>query len=118
MQKKDALTALSALANETRLDLVRALVRAGGEGLAAGEIARRLSVSASRLSFHLSALEQAGLIVSRREARHVIYSVEAGRFAALFAYLFDDCCCADPAFRPPRGDAAPPARPPTRAPER
>ena len=67
MERRKVLDALAALASETRLDLVRALIVAGEEGLPAGEIGRRLGIAASRLSFHLSALEQAGLVRVRQE---------------------------------------------------
>lgn len=96
MEKPEALTALSALANETRLDLVRLLIAHAPTGLAAGEIARRLGVSASRLSFHLAALEQAGLIGSRRESRHVFYAADTRRIGRLMGYLLNHCCCAHP----------------------
>ena len=76
MDRSKALAALSALANETRLDLVRLLVVAGDDGLAAGDLARALDHSASRLSFHLAQLEQAGLITSRRVARNIYYAVD------------------------------------------
>ncbi|SPH17570.1 Transcriptional activator HlyU [Defluviimonas aquaemixtae] len=99
MEQSKALAALSALANETRLELVRALIASGEDGLAAGEIARRLGVSASRLSFHLSALEQAGLIRSRRASRHVIYTADAAGIGRVIGYLLNDCCCADPTVR-------------------
>lgn len=99
MDQSKALLALSALANETRLELVRALVAAGHDGLSAGEIARRLDVSASRLSFHLSALEHAGLITSRRVSRNVIYSADISGIGGVISYLLDDCCCADPKVR-------------------
>ncbi len=68
MEQSKALAALSALANETRLDLIRRLIARGEDGLCAGRIARELGMSASRLSFHLSALEQAGLVTARRES--------------------------------------------------
>lgn len=99
MQKGKALTALSALANEVRLDLVRMLVGAGAEGLRAGEIARRLDISASRLSFHLAILEQAGLITSRRESRNVIYAADATGIGGTISYLLNDCCHANPEVR-------------------
>lgn len=99
MDRTTALAALSALANETRLDLVRLLVGAGADGLPAGEIAGRLAVSPSRLSFHLSALEQAGLIVSRRASRQIIYAVDAGGIGGVISYLLNDCCRADPDIR-------------------
>ncbi len=96
MEQTKALAALSALANETRLDLVRRLIARGETGLCAGRIAGELGMSASRLSFHLSALEQAGLVTSRRESRHVFYAVDPAGMGALIAYLLDDCCRADP----------------------
>ena len=96
MEKSKALEALSALANPTRLDLVRTLMPTGPDGLSAGDIARRLDISASRLSFHLSTLEQAGLIRARRESRHIFYSVDPRAMGALIAYLLNDCCMADP----------------------
>lgn len=99
MNRTTALAALSALANETRLELVRLLVGAGSEGLSAGGIAKRLSISPSRLSFHLSALEQAGLIVSRRASRQIIYSVDTAGIGGVISYLLNDCCRADPDIR-------------------
>ncbi|MCV2872952.1 metalloregulator ArsR/SmtB family transcription factor [Defluviimonas sp. WL0050] len=99
MERKQALLALSALANETRLDLVRMLVGTGAEGLPAGEIARLLDISASRLSFHLATLEQAGLITSRRESRNVIYAADATGIGGTISYLLNDCCRADPEVR-------------------
>jgi ArsR family transcriptional regulator, arsenate/arsenite/antimonite-responsive transcriptional repressor len=92
MDRSKALAALGALANETRLDLVRLLIAAGKEGLPAGDIGRALDHSASRLSFHLAQLEQAGLIRSRRAARHVFYTVDTAGMGGTIAYLMADCC--------------------------
>ena len=78
MDRQKVLVALSALAHETRLDLIRLLTPLGAAGMPAGQIAQALGLAAPRLSFHLSALEQAGLIQSRRVARNVIYSLDAG----------------------------------------
>ena len=99
MGRSKALAALSALANTTRLELVRALVPLGPDGLSAGEIAQRLGVSASRLSFHLSTLEQARLIRSRRESRHVYYAVDAAELGGVIGYLLNDCCRSHPDVR-------------------
>lgn len=96
MEQSLALTALAALANETRLALVRMLIGCGPMGVAAGEIARNLTISASRLSFHLAQLEQAGLITSRRESRNVYYAVNATGIGQLLNYLMNDCCRAHP----------------------
>lgn len=96
MDRTAALTALQALANEARLDLVRLLIPLGTTGLTAGEIGREMGLSASRLSFHLAALEQAGLIRSRREGRNVHYSVDAGGIGQTIAFLLNDCCMEHP----------------------
>lgn len=93
------LRALSALASDLRLDLLRLLIGAGPEGLAAGEIARALGASASRLSFHLAQMEQAGLIASRRMSRHVIYAADTAGIGAIFGWLLADCCCNHPQVR-------------------
>jgi ArsR family transcriptional regulator, arsenate/arsenite/antimonite-responsive transcriptional repressor len=99
MDRSKALTAIAALAHEARLDLIRLLMPKGAEGLAAGDIGRALGLSASRLSFHLAALEQAGLIHSRRVARNVIYSVDAGGMGRTIGFLLNDCCMGHPEVR-------------------
>jgi ArsR family transcriptional regulator, arsenate/arsenite/antimonite-responsive transcriptional repressor len=96
MEQSKVLTALSALAHEARLDLVRLLMPQGDHGLTAGEIARTLGHSASRLSFHLAALEQAGLIRSRKVARNVFYAIDPAGMGGTLAYLMNDCCRAHP----------------------
>ncbi len=96
MDRSKALAALAALANETRLDLIRLLVVAGNDGLTAGNIARALDHSASRLSFHLAQLEQAGLITSRRVARNIYYAVDPAGMGGTIGYLMADCCQGHP----------------------
>jgi DNA-binding transcriptional ArsR family regulator len=96
MDRTRALTALAALANATRLDLVRLLVATGREGLAASDIAGRLGLSASRLSFHLAALEQAGLVTSRRASRNIFYAADTRGLGGVIGYLLNDCCDAHP----------------------
>jgi ArsR family transcriptional regulator, arsenate/arsenite/antimonite-responsive transcriptional repressor len=96
VERRAALSALSALAHETRLDLIRLLMPLGEAGMPAGQIAQALGLAAPRLSFHLSALEQAGLIRSRRVARNVIYSVDAAGLGRTISYLLNDCCCKHP----------------------
>jgi ArsR family transcriptional regulator, arsenate/arsenite/antimonite-responsive transcriptional repressor len=96
MEKDRALAALQALANDARLDLLRLLMPAGAEGMAAGEIARALGLSASRLSFHLAALEAAGLITSRKQARNVFYAIDAAGIGGTISYLLNDCCMEHP----------------------
>ena len=96
MDRTQALSILSALAHGDRLDLVRLLVQIGPGGLPAGEIARSLGLSASRLSFHLSQLEQAGLVEGRRSARNVIYSVKTRAMGQMLRFLLQDCCAGHP----------------------
>lgn len=92
MESKQIVIALTALAHESRLDVFRLLVQAGPGGLAAGEIAKRLGLPATALSFHLNQLKQAGLITMRRESRSLIYSASYGVMGAVMAYLTQNCC--------------------------
>jgi ArsR family transcriptional regulator len=92
MEKKGAIAALGALAQETRLDLFRLLVTVGPEGLPAGVIANRLNVLPASLTFHLQQLVHAGLITQRRLSRQIIYSAQYGAMTDLMAYLTENCC--------------------------
>jgi ArsR family transcriptional regulator, arsenate/arsenite/antimonite-responsive transcriptional repressor len=92
MDERQALYAFAALSQETRLRIVRLLVEAGPEGMPAGAIGEAVDASSSNGSFHLSQLERAGLIRSRREARSIIYSAAYPKLAELVAFLMRDCC--------------------------
>ena len=92
MKPGEAVCALGALAQEHRLSLFRLLVQAGGGGLAAGEIATRLGVPNSSLSFHLAHLMRAGLILQRREGRSLIYTADYPAMNALVGFLMENCC--------------------------
>jgi ArsR family transcriptional regulator len=92
MEKRDALAALAALAQETRLDVYRLLVQAGLEGMAAGQIGERLGLPSPTLSFHLNHLRHAGLVTFRRESRSLIYAAEYPTMNELLAYLTENCC--------------------------
>ena len=83
--------AFAALGQETRLELLRALLAAAPGGLAAGDIAARLGVPPSTLSFHLRALDQAGLIAATRQGRSLIYAAQVDRLRALLTFLADAC---------------------------
>lgn len=96
MDQHQALSAFSALSQETRLAMVRTLVRAGPGGLPAGAIADAVGVSASSASFHLAHLERAGLVRSWREARSILYSAELAQLSELVAFLLRDCCDGHP----------------------
>ncbi|NIZ10650.1 helix-turn-helix transcriptional regulator [Pseudooceanicola sp. HF7] len=95
MQRQEALDCLAALSNETRLDIVHFLVRHGPEGASAGHIAQTVSVSASRLSFHLNVLEQAGIVAPERRGRMVFYRALRDRIGGTIGYLLSDCCAGD-----------------------
>ncbi|MBB4346995.1 MULTISPECIES: ArsR/SmtB family transcription factor [Rhizobiaceae] len=99
MDERQALSSFAALSQETRLGIVRALVVAGPEGLAAGVIAERMGVSATNVSFHLKELERSGLISQRRESRSIIYSASYETLAGLVKFLMEDCCAGHPAIR-------------------
>jgi DNA-binding transcriptional ArsR family regulator len=92
MEKKGAIAALGALAQETRLDVFRLLVTQGPAGLPAGVIAERLGVLPASLTFHLKELQHAGLLTQRRLGRQLIYAAEYGAMNALLAYLTENCC--------------------------
>jgi len=87
-----AVSALAALAQESRLKVFRLLVRQGLEGLPAGEIADRFKIPAATLSFHLKELAAAGLVRSRREGRSIIYAIEPRGISKLMSFLTEDCC--------------------------
>lgn len=92
MEDSQAVSLLAALAQETRLRIVRSLVQVGEGGLAAGRLAEVVAVSASNLSFHLKELERAGLITSRRRGASIIYSASYATLSALAAFLGENCC--------------------------
>ncbi len=92
MEKQDAIAALAALAQETRLDVFRLLVAAGPEGLAAGAIGEALDVPSATLSFHLKELKSAGVVDCRREGRSLIYSPNFEAMNGLLRFLTENCC--------------------------
>ena len=92
MEKNAVLAALAALAQETRLDIFRLLVRAGNDGLPAGAIGDELGVASATLSFHLKELKMARVIQCRREGRSLIYSPSFGVMNDLLQFLTVNCC--------------------------
>jgi ArsR family transcriptional regulator len=92
MEQQNVIAALSALAQETRLDVFRLLVQAGPEGLAAGEIAEALELPSASLSFHLKELKSAGLARCERDGRSRIYSPDFAAMRDVVAYLSENCC--------------------------
>jgi DNA-binding transcriptional ArsR family regulator len=112
--ERQALSCFAALSQETRLRIVRLLVKAGPEGLAAGSIGEAVGASSSNVSFHLSQLEQAGLIGSRREARSIIYAADYAALSGLVQFLMRDCCRGHPEVCTPAVAAIAASCPPRR----
>jgi DNA-binding transcriptional ArsR family regulator len=96
MEEKQALSALAALAHETRLSVFRLLVQQGPSGRPAGEIAQRLGVAPATLSFHLKELERGGLISARRRHRQILYATDYAGTRELLDFLMRDCCQGHP----------------------
>ena len=92
METTQAVEALAALAQSSRLQIFRLLVEAGPEGLPAGRIGEKLGLPAATLSFHLSQLTRAGLAHSRQDGRFVIYSAAFSNMNALVGFLTENCC--------------------------
>jgi len=92
MDKVKTLTALSALAQPTRLDVFRLLVRAGSEGMLSGEVGAALDVRQNTMSANLSVLLQAGLVRNEREGRSIRYFADMGGMRGLLGFLMEDCC--------------------------
>lgn len=92
METHDAIEALAALAHEHRLAVFRLLVERGPAGLPAGEIAARIGLVPSSLTFHLQHLTRAGLLTQRRMGRQLIYAADFNAMNTLVGYLTDNCC--------------------------
>lgn len=92
MEEKQALAALAALANETRLAVFRLLVAQGPSGLSAGDVAGHVKVPASTLSFHLKELDRGGLVRSWRRQRQIFYAADYEGTRRLLGFLTEDCC--------------------------
>ncbi len=105
MEKKLALTALSALGHEQRLDIFRYLVKAGPDGAVAGEIAAALHALPNTLSANLSVLSQARLVASEREGRNIRYHADMETMQSLLGFLMEDCCGGDASLCAPAFDA-------------
>jgi ArsR family transcriptional regulator len=112
MEKTDAVAALAALAQDSRLDVFRLLVQAGPDGMPAGEIATALKLAPNTLTFHFDRLRGAGLVTVRRDGRSMIYAARFESMNALLAYLTENCCqgapeaCAPAVCKPARSKRA------------
>ena len=92
MNENDAVKALAALAQESRLAVFRLLVLRGPDGYPAGEISEQLAIPGPTLSFHLKELAAAGLVAARKDGRFIHYSPNFERMRTLVGYLTDNCC--------------------------
>ena len=96
MKNQIAVDTLSALAHESRLAVFRLLVKAGPDGMAAGDIARKLDIQPNTMSAQLLVLSNAGLIHARREGRSIIYTADFAHMTSLLKFLTEDCCSGHP----------------------
>lgn len=96
MDETQAVKALGALAQDTRLRIFRSLVAQGPQGLTPGELTASLGVPSTALSFHLKELSHAGLVSQERDGRHLIYRAEFGAMSDLLQFLTAHCCQGEP----------------------
>lgn len=96
METRQVISALGALAQESRLAVFRLLVRTGPQGMAASKIAEQVGIAPSSLSFHLKELSIAGLVTPRQEGRYIIYVANFDAMNALVGFLTDNCCGGNP----------------------
>jgi DNA-binding transcriptional ArsR family regulator len=106
METTSAVSALSALAHDGRLEVFRRLVRAGSDGMAAGEIARATGVLPNTLSSNLNILSAAGLVLSQRRGRSIIYTAAFHQMRDLLTFLVEDCCSGRPEICAPLAEVA------------
>jgi ArsR family transcriptional regulator len=106
MEERQALSAFGALSQETRLRIIRALVIAGPDGMAAGAVADKVEVSATNVSFHLKELERAGLVTQQRASRSIIYTASYDALGGLVRFLMEDCCVGNPDICAPAREVA------------
>src|SRR3982750_2733356 len=106
MKNTDAVSALTALAQEHRLAVFRLLVQAGPDGMPAGQVAEALELAPNTLTFHFDRLRTAGLVTVRRDGRSMIYAAQFGTMNTLLGFLTENCCqgaaeqCTPPVCRP------------------
>lgn len=92
MESEAAILALAALAQSTRMDVFRLLVKHEPEGLAAGDIAKALAVPQNTMSSHLAVLSRAGLVSAQRFSRSIVYRADLARFQKVMLFMLRDCC--------------------------
>jgi len=114
METEAAILALAALAQSTRLDVFRLLVKREPEGFPAGEIAKAFAVPQNTMSAHLAVLSRAGLVTTRRISRSIVYRADLARFQAVMSFLVNDCCDGRPEICAPLIESITPCCPPKR----
>lgn len=114
METEPAILALAALAQSTRLEVFRLLIKHEPEGLAAGEIAKSLAVPQNTMSAHLAVLARAGLVTTRRISRSIVYRADLARFQAVMLFMLNDCCDGRPEICAPLIESITPCCPPKR----
>jgi DNA-binding transcriptional ArsR family regulator len=92
MESKIATEVLSALSQQTRLEVFRLLVRCEPQGIAAGDLAKTIGVPANTMSVHLNVLSRARLVTSERHSRSIVYRADLNRFRELMLFMLKDCC--------------------------
>jgi DNA-binding transcriptional ArsR family regulator len=112
MESENAILALAALAQSTRLDVFRLLVKHEPEGLAAGDIAKVLAVPQNTMSSHLSILSRAGLVSAQRFGRSIVYRADLANFQAVMLFMLRDCCDGRPEICAPLIEDLTPCCPP------
>jgi DNA-binding transcriptional ArsR family regulator len=111
MKTTEAVNALGALAQETRLNVFRLLVEQGPSGMAAGEIAETLGIAPAALSFHLKELAHARLVTARQDGRFIFYAADFAAMNRLLGFLTDNCCAGDGMACPPGKTCTPTSSP-------
>ncbi len=96
MNADDACNIFGSLSNPTRLLVLRQLIATGSDGLAAGRLSAQLDITPPTLSFHLKEMHAAGLVISKRHGRSIIYSANFEQVRALLGFILDDCCAGNP----------------------
>jgi DNA-binding transcriptional ArsR family regulator len=112
MESTEVILALSALAQPTRLDVFRRLVKHEPQGIAAGELARLAAVPQNTMSSHLAILQRAGLITAARHSRSIVYRANLPAFQAVALFLLQDCCGGRPEICAPLIESLSPCCPP------
>ena len=114
MESEQAILALAALAQPTRLDVFRLLVKAEPDGLAAGDVAKALAVPQNTMSSHLAILSRAGLVTAQRFSRSIVYRADLGAFRSVMLFMVRDCCDGRPEICAPLIESITPCCPPKR----